>query len=293
MEHQLAQELVDHIIDFLRDIASFATLRPSHSLTAPPTTPDIPRNPLCHLQSSTHAIFFADFNLFLASALALQQLFSLPSLRSDQCSHNVTHLDLTCYHTTTEALHVVPHHCTTPIKLNSLRISAVETVRDWLNHPLCPFDFSGVTGLSVFTCTDVLQWPKFRPLVQTISVLSFYASANKPAIDLSAFSNLTLLRTGLYASNAWPNARQTLSTISPLNRIPKIILVGSSYDVNAEELDSTFSSLHMHHSQPFEFEMNPGEYDLLSCSLPQLTSKNMVRRTDDDPNWLNRVTGAL
>ncbi|KAJ7495408.1 hypothetical protein FB451DRAFT_1214051, partial [Mycena latifolia] len=358
---QLAQELVDHIIDFLSDSSTdlkacalvshtfvyaaqshifneisigFGASTPAqfHSLwsrlqatlhvsphlvqhirrlrlqprrISPETLSAICNFPFTHLQT----LLCANFNLLPASAIALQQLFSLPSLRSveivcrvgqpsdflqiwDRFSPNVTHLDLTCYHITTEAFHVVPHHCTAPIRLNSLRIAAAEGVRDWVNHPLCPFDFSSVTGLSVFTCTDVLQWPKFLPLVPTISVLSFYASVNKPAIDLSAFLNLTLLRIGLYPPDAWPNARQTLSTIPPSNRIRKIVLVGSSYvyDVNAEELDSTLSSLHMHHLQPFEFEMEPDNYDLLSRSLPRLTSKNMVRRTDDDPNWFKRAT---
>ncbi|KAJ7495482.1 hypothetical protein FB451DRAFT_1360251, partial [Mycena latifolia] len=75
------------------------------------------------------------------------------------------------------AFQVTPHHCSASIRLESLRITAVGGVRDWVNHPLCPFDFSGVIALSLFIYAEVVRWPKLAPVLRTLKVLDFSASA--------------------------------------------------------------------------------------------------------------------
>ncbi|KAJ7703884.1 hypothetical protein B0H17DRAFT_1193822 [Mycena rosella] len=115
------------------------------------------------------------------SAMALQQLASLPCLRSlgircrfpvmstflqiwDRCSPHIRHSDLSGYLILTDTFHAIPHHCSQPIRLESVRIAAVEGVRDWVNHALCPSDFSGLTGLSIYIHTEVVRWSKFVPV---------------------------------------------------------------------------------------------------------------------------------
>ncbi|KAJ7495412.1 hypothetical protein FB451DRAFT_1550837 [Mycena latifolia] len=262
--------------------------------------------PFTHLKE----ISSFNFTLSLPSAIAFQQLLALPSLRSvgimcrfeepptflhiwDRCSPNIKHLHLTSFQTSREAFQVTAHHCSAPIRLESLRITAVEGVRDWVNHPLCPFDFSGITALSIFIYTEVVRWPKFAPVLRTLKVLDFSVYASEPPIDLSPFLNLALLRIFLYSAQAWPNAFDALATIAPTNRIRKIVIYGAIAGADPEELDAKLSALPLHQLPAVEFQMAPAYFAQLAPALNRLNSRNMVYFADSDPDWFERVTRAL
>ncbi|KAJ6556509.1 hypothetical protein DFH09DRAFT_1164670 [Mycena vulgaris] len=93
-----------------------------------------------------------DFTLAPPLAIALQQLFSLPTLRF----------------ISTEAFHPTSHRWPAPIHLDSFRIvHPMRAMRDWIDHAFCPFDFSGHT--------EVLRWSKVAPCLQTLEALDFTA----------------------------------------------------------------------------------------------------------------------
>ncbi|KAJ7495418.1 hypothetical protein FB451DRAFT_1478184 [Mycena latifolia] len=194
----------------------------------------------------------------------------------DRCSPNINHLHLTSFQTSPEEFRVTPHHCSAPIRLESLRITAVDGVRDWVNHPLCPFDFSGVIALSIFIYTEVVHWPKFAPVLRTLQVLDFSAYATQAPINLSPFLSLAFFRIFVYFADAWPNAFEILSTIAPANRIRKIVIYGAIASADPEELDAKLSVLPLRHLPAVEFQLNPTYCARLAPSLTRLHSRNMV-----------------
>ncbi|KAJ6556505.1 hypothetical protein DFH09DRAFT_1164665, partial [Mycena vulgaris] len=188
--------------------------------------------PFTHLKE----VCIHDLDLSRPFVIALQQLFSLPSLRFvsleccyvdpstfmqiwDRCAPGLKHLELRCCQTSTEAFHPTSHRWPTPIRVDSLRITI---------------------------------------------------------IDLSSFLSLVFFRISVEGAYAWTMALKTLSTIAPSNHIRKIVISGVFTDgITAEELDARLSSLPMHHSPVFHFEMDPAEYDRLAPTLHRLSSTNM------------------
>ncbi|KAJ7087989.1 hypothetical protein B0H15DRAFT_295099 [Mycena belliarum] len=252
------------------------------------------------------AMFCSNFILSPVAAIALRQLLALPTLHSVEivcrdipqrpvfidmwslCSPSIKHLDFTC--DVVLGAFDPPDRLTAPARLTSLRVGNAGAVRDWVNHPLCPFDFSALTGLSVFIHAEVVHWPKLASIRQNITVFAFTAHPDMNVIDLSAFGSLEYLRIGLFSLAAWPTARAALSTITPLNKIRKIVLLGTFFGVDGDELDRTLTSLPLHYARVFELEMEPEYYDRTVASLP---STSDIRRTDDDPHWFKRMTRAL
>ncbi|KAJ6556524.1 hypothetical protein DFH09DRAFT_1317847 [Mycena vulgaris] len=111
-------------------------------------------------------------------------------------------------------------------------------------------------------------------------------------IDLSPCLGLVILRISIDRDDAWPMVFDTLSMIAPSNHIRQIMICGKD-EIAAEELDSRLSSLPMHHSPVFQFEMDPDDYANIAPSLPRLTSKNMFRRADRHDvhdNWFQSYT---
>ncbi|KAJ6525920.1 hypothetical protein DFH09DRAFT_1095478 [Mycena vulgaris] len=216
-------------------------------------------------------------------AIALQQLFGLPTLRFvrlhcsfnspstlieiwDRCPPGLKHLELGCSHlssqTSTEAFHPTPPRRPAPIRLDSLRIMApVMGLRDWMDHPLCPFDFSGLRVVSISDRIEVLRWSKIIPALRTVEVLDFAVFGPDTRIDLSSCLDLAFLRISVNGYYDWPMVLNTvLSTIAPSNHIRKIVISGVFTDgIAAEELDAGLSSLPMHHLPAFHFEMDPDE----------------------------------
>ncbi|KAJ6556527.1 hypothetical protein DFH09DRAFT_1317850 [Mycena vulgaris] len=156
-----------------------------------------------------------------------------------------------------------------------------------MDHALCPFDFSGLRVLSISTYTEVLRWPQITPALRTVEALDFIIPPSDPMIDLSPFLGFVFLRISINWDYAWPKVLNTLSTNASSNPIRKIVICGVSADeITAEELDSRLSSLLMHRSPVFHFEMDPDEYDRLAPTLHRLSSTNMLRRAErHDDDW--------
>ncbi|KAJ6556520.1 hypothetical protein DFH09DRAFT_1491006 [Mycena vulgaris] len=231
-------------------------------------------------------------------AIALQQLFGLPTLHFvalrclynnpstlieiwDHCAPGIKHLELRCLQTSSEAVHPTSHRWPAPIRLDSLRIvNPMIGLRGPPSHALCPFDYSGLRVLSIIRA-EVLRWPQITPALRTVEAFDFAVPPSGPMIDLSPFLSLVFLRISVEGPYAWIMALKTLSTIAPSNHIRKIVICGEFTDgIDAEELDSRLSSLLMHHSPVFHFEMNPDEYNRLAPTLHRLSSTNMLRRAE-------------
>ncbi|KAJ6556517.1 hypothetical protein DFH09DRAFT_1164685 [Mycena vulgaris] len=265
--------------------------------------------PFTHLKE----VCIRNLDLSPPFAIALQGLFSLPSLRFvslecryadrstfiqiwDGCAPGLKHLELRCFQTSTEAFHPTSHRWPAPIHLDSLRIiHPIRGMRDWMDHPLCPFDFSGLRVLSISTYTEVLRWPQITPALRAVKALDFIIPLSDPMIDLSPFLGLVFLRISINGDYAWPMVLNTLSTITPSNHIRKIVICGVLTDgIAAEELDARLSSLPMHHSPVFHFEMDPAEYDRLAPTLHRLSSINMLRRAErHHDDWFHSYTRTL
>lgn len=131
------------------------------------------------------------------SALAIQQLFSLPTLSSvdiscnfhdlsaflqiwDRCSPSINSLALDCFRQSRDAFEPVPHHCVAPINLEALRIVAISGIADWLQHETCPFDFSRLRVLSVGEKLEILRWKILAPAFRTIEALEFEVGVCSP-----------------------------------------------------------------------------------------------------------------
>ncbi|KAJ6556495.1 hypothetical protein DFH09DRAFT_1280262 [Mycena vulgaris] len=220
-------------------------------------------------------------------AIALQQLFGLPTLRFvrlqcsfnspstlieiwDRCAPGLKHLELRCAQAPTAPFHSTSHRRRAPIRLNSLRIMAPSMgMRDWMDHPLFPFDFSGLRVLSISDRIEVLRWSKITPALRTVEALDFAVSVPDTRIDLSSCLDLVFLRISVNVYCDWPMVLNTvLSTIAPSNHIRKIVISGVfSYGLAAEELDARLSSPPMHHLPAFHFEIDPDDSTNMTWQL--------------------------
>ncbi|KAJ7101790.1 hypothetical protein C8R44DRAFT_887973 [Mycena epipterygia] len=240
-----------------------------------------------------------------SSTLAMQQLLSLSTLRRvqiscnstslqdfsqiwDRCSRSLKHLELTCYLKDSQGFHSV-QQSSSVIGLESLALRSVG-IRQWLTHTHCPLDFSGLRALSMYGNTELLASQRFAPALQSIQTLDLTPEFNKPAVDLSAFPKLTLLRICL-SSGSWRWVLATLSTITPSSCIMSIIFVDSFVGIPLDQLDWRLSALPI--SPRVEFGISPAKYARIIPNFPLLCSKNMLHRADDDPDWFQHVTGTL
>jgi hypothetical protein len=120
------------------------------------------------------------------SIVAIQQLFSLPTLRSvklmsyfddidgriwERCSPSISSFDLTYSHKAAESVSQHTMSFIPEIRPESLRLSVTTSER--LSQSLCPFDFSSLKRLSIDRHTDVLRWETIFPAFRTIIFLSF------------------------------------------------------------------------------------------------------------------------
>ncbi|KAJ7821196.1 hypothetical protein B0H14DRAFT_2831893 [Mycena olivaceomarginata] len=145
----------------------------------------------------------------------------------------------------------------------SLSLGFMYNIRDWLEHDLCPLDFSRLTVLSVGTDTSVFRWPRMLPAHQTIQALEF----------TSLSSNLFLSMRVYFASKAIA----TLSTITPASRIQQIgfVVKHPSSDTCAQ-LDSSVADLPLEHPPSLGLEMDVGTYGVWAPYFPRLKSQNRV-----------------
>jgi hypothetical protein len=167
--------------------------------------------PLTHLRSAY--ISSPSFKLSPQSALGLQQLHSLPTLRDielqccfaesatfqkiwDRCSSSVQHLDLDCRPDTGETFRSMSQRCSPALQLKSLRLLAREGSWAWLQHPMGPFDFSSLKALSIRGLSGVMS---LAPCANSLQVLEFSVSILR----------LSVLATQLIHLHSGPNRSST------------------------------------------------------------------------------------
>ncbi|KAF7355359.1 hypothetical protein MSAN_01452500 [Mycena sanguinolenta] len=231
-------------------------------------------------------------------ALALQQLFSLPTLRRlaleyrsaepaafralwNHCSPSLRHLHLTCFssnHSFGRPTLPTQYHFSAAIALESLRVDRVDSLSDWLTDDgSCPFDLSQLAILSVKYDISklVLEWPRMTPSFQTLEALEF---DGRDEINLSLLPNLLFLRIQQRHSASFPSI---LSTITVSSRIQQIVLSIVYLTVNqCDELDYLLAKLPMRYPPTVGLEMNVEEYTRWAESFPRLHSRLLLHRTD-------------
>ncbi|KAF7352694.1 hypothetical protein MVEN_01235300 [Mycena venus] len=247
--------------------------------------------PFTHLQNvSVHH----SGPLSIQSVVPLQTLFSLPSLRRVEldcyffaatafiqiwnlCT-NIRHLRLRCVNHSGNSFQPTQRDSLASIALESLKLGHVKSIETWLNHDLCPFDLSRLTLLSVDVYTSLFAWPRMAPALQTIETLDFTIDhkidTDPEVIDLSLFPSLMCLRMKINMHHI-TQALDTLSTVTSASRIRQIIFrLRFRSSVACQQLDSKVASLPLQHPLTVGFEGHVEE-----SHFPQLTSRNMLRRT--------------
>ncbi|KAJ7488358.1 hypothetical protein FB451DRAFT_1553763 [Mycena latifolia] len=243
-----------------------------------------------------------EFMSWPAAQIALQQLFSLSTLRRarimctfhhpsavqqifERCAPGLKHLELQCCQFLSSLSPPSLHRSPTPIRLESFKITSVPSamladrplpLRDWLTHNFLPFDFSGLKILSIPTNAEIIQWPNLAPVLRRIKVLDFIADVR--------ISTPTALRLVCIPGGTWAMAIDTLGTMTSSNRIRTIVLRGYFDIVSPTKLDAILSELPIH-SAVVEFEMPKEQYDALAPPFHQLNANNRLRRADVDPRW--------
>ncbi|KAJ6534607.1 hypothetical protein DFH09DRAFT_118976 [Mycena vulgaris] len=226
-----------------------------------------------------HLFIDALLVLSLPSAIAIQQLLSIPTLcrvrvtcvfndSSDfqqiwaHYSPSIIHLDLS--YSWTDRLPIpYPYMAPIPdIRLESLQITVP---RDPPSEDFFPFVLSGLKVLSIGVHTEIARWNVIVPALQTIIALSFTVSDSMvDIIDLSLFPQLRFLRISM-DHGGFQNALDALSTITASSCIRTIVIIISlPAAVDHELLDFKLSNLPMHHPPTVEIEMDPYAYDRAS-----------------------------
>ncbi|KAJ7116876.1 hypothetical protein C8R44DRAFT_202104 [Mycena epipterygia] len=288
-------EMSPHLIRHVRHLQVTRTHRLSTRSTE--TFPAICNFPFTHLDRVDVTIWHPEPSYMLCA----QQLISLPTIRRiqmiciltdpsdyfqmwDRCSPRLAHLSI---YSNLRSTSILPPSQPPPsyIRLESLDLQQTVSVglNDWLRQPLCPFDFSRLKHLAIWTNIGLLISPKFTPALQTIETLDLHTGPNKPTLDLALFPRLGLFR---IRGNAWSWVYTTLSTITSSNRILKILFVGAFHGTTPEEFDSHLSTLPI--SPIIELQMAT---NAITPNLPRLTSANLPRRVKYDEYFFQRITG--
>ncbi|KAJ7137381.1 hypothetical protein C8R43DRAFT_1020088 [Mycena crocata] len=264
--------------------------------------------PFTHLRT---VLFRPSSQLDAPLLLDMQQLFSLPTLIRitfgctftdisafiqlwQHCSRTVQHLELFCEQLTAD-LPEEPHPervSTPPIVLESLRISSVGMVGDWLTHPLRPFDFSRLKVLSMGRHA-YLPWPEYASIMQTIQVFDFTPKVDE-TVNLSLLPNLVVVRI-MIPSNVWLGALDALLTIGATQRIRKIIINLRAAHVGAlERLDAVLAQIPIDPPPVVELEMDLLRFFSLRPHFRQLASKDMLSRVDAyDLDWFGHFSNSF
>ncbi|KAF7352783.1 hypothetical protein MVEN_01245000 [Mycena venus] len=240
----------------------------------------------------------------LPSAFALQRLFSLPTLRRMAlecnfrqwaaflpiwiaCSSTIRHLELRCVNYNPTFLPPAQKHSSPLIVLESLRLGYLNFVDGWLQHHLCPFDFSRLSVLAIDVHSSVVSWPQIAPALQTIEALEFASHMeDQRPIDLSLFPNLQFLHISVYIS-CTTLALAALSTITSSSRVREIIFSIRPPRANAcAQLDSEVAGLPLQHAFTVGLEMGAEVYARWAPHFSRLNSRNLLCRTDYD--WFEK-----
>ncbi|KAJ7109598.1 hypothetical protein C8R43DRAFT_181400 [Mycena crocata] len=176
--------------------------------------------------------------------------------------------------------------------LHSLQLVSVLTP-GWLVQEQFPFDLSHLKVLSI-SVIGPSPWQHVVPsLLRTVEVLDLIIPPPSQNINLSLFANLRL-----FHLSATPETIQfdTLRTISPANRIRKIVINCSSLDERGcAELDSVLPNLPLHESTIIVLTMNAENYGHSLNRLPKSSQKMTIRRADPNPDsdWFQSFTANL
>jgi hypothetical protein len=236
------------------------------------------------------------------STIALQQLFSLPTLRRidlntasfeplqfpalwARCSSSVRHLQLRCRSRFGSAFRPTLRH-SAPIALASLRLDTMDGVDEWLHHDLCPFDFSRLAVLSVTSRTTALRRPRMAAALKTIEALEliFVGFAGGEPVNLSKFSNLHFLRIHFSSpsDHQMGLVLESLSTLTSASPIRQIVMhfspLGWSGEETCDPFDAKMAGLELAHLASVGLEMDIHEYTRAEPFFPRLRSKNLVCR---------------
>ncbi|KAJ7481061.1 hypothetical protein B0H11DRAFT_1231715 [Mycena galericulata] len=112
------------------------------------------------------------------------------------------------------------------IRLESLRLSYSTSIIPWLATDACPFDFSGLTALSVGEDTRILRWNAFSGAVAAIKRLEIGFISTQPSVDLSPFGRLQELIIHVHSHLDAEIALDTLNTLSSVPTISRINTIG-------------------------------------------------------------------
>ncbi|KAJ6481439.1 hypothetical protein C8R47DRAFT_1322131 [Mycena vitilis] len=112
------------------------------------------------------------------------------------------------------------------ISVDALELAWSPTIRDWLNAPECPFEFSGLRRLRLHANADLPSWPAFTACIPHVEYLQFHVfqrhlSANPPVI-LRPF---TALRTIEFFIEFFPDVASTLSILATLPSANRVEVV--------------------------------------------------------------------
>ncbi|KAJ7779745.1 hypothetical protein B0H16DRAFT_1499736 [Mycena metata] len=267
-------------------------IRHIHHLELIATLPSICGFPFTHISS---IVIRFEALLDEEKALALQQLFSLPTLRriTFQCnsavrtvwlkvwervSPTIKHLHIGCWEGNrgpSDALSTLP---ATPINLDSLRIDHLDGFAGWIgNH------FGGLKVLSLGIVVRV-AWSEFVSAAPNLEALDIVITSSSPQFDLTSLSRLSLLR--LSVITATNEALVTLDGL--LESIPhnglRIVLY-RPYPGVYDRLDYKISNLPTGHVSAVELEMPAQLYKHESREFPRLRLNNMLRQTDPVTEW--------
>ncbi|KAJ7675203.1 hypothetical protein B0H17DRAFT_1140404 [Mycena rosella] len=149
--------------------------------------PAICQFPFTHLHYASIVFHHNNGPVSHSVGIAIQQIISLPTLQRvclrasfkpassflqiwEKASASIRHLELSYSgpYGMPEPVPVPSHPPLTSIALDSLRITSLENIKDWLMHPLCPLDISHLKVLSIDE-NDA----EFVPALRTIEVLDF------------------------------------------------------------------------------------------------------------------------
>ncbi|KAJ6568017.1 hypothetical protein DFH09DRAFT_1080922 [Mycena vulgaris] len=230
------------------------------------------------------------------SVVAMQQLFSAPNLRRvilcdlanlsaflniwDRCSSNLRHLRLEDVLPRAKALPDLRKQAAGRLTIESLRVkSPSDALKKWLAHNDCPLDFSYLKPVSLDSHAALLSESRFAKAWQTVEALELTLHQKSRPFNLSLFPKLLLLRI-IISHGGLPSATDILSTIARSNRIRKITIILNLPNSEAcGTLDHKLSALPMSNFPLIELE-GPPVHDQWIPHFPELSSTNMIRRTD-------------
>ncbi|KAJ7617063.1 hypothetical protein FB45DRAFT_1104168 [Roridomyces roridus] len=250
----------------------------------PEAEPDLCHVPFPRLEA-VHTIYFT---LTITAALALQQLFSLPTLHRVALHCNPTEPATFVGIVTDDGLTTlthVPDRRTVQIPLETLRIDVDEGIGGvWIQDTNCVFDLSRLKNLIFKTPRGFLQWRTLTPAFQTIEVLDLgLLEPTRPPVDLSGFTSLHTLRV---RAVRFYKLLDTLARVPSTNRIRQMTLGAAGRPGTVEDLQSLLSGGGFPHLEEVEFVRIIVEVPLLQ--LPNVRVRRAEIEGDSDSGRLSR-----